>query len=181
MDGSLDGRPVVIRQSRLRLSLQFGLWLALALGLVLVLQVRQTVPLHGPDIGKAFTAVLLYGALFVFTSLAVFTVMMLLNPAVLSLGPGGLTFKSMWSTVQLAWNDIDHFYVRGTSRSREVVFYNLSQWYLWEHPHRRSPLGSLGANWEMAVSELSDLLNRAKARWGDDLVPHDPHGTAAAR
>ena len=176
MHGTFDKPPIIIRQSLGKLILTFGLWLSLAVGLIPTLA--------GPDhdlsildfeFSKAAIGVLLYAALFVFASLAAVAAFSIVNPAKLILEPHGMFWKSLWGTRRLAWNDVDRFDVgRASAHSyRKVVFYNLSQRYLWEHPHQETPLGHCGTNWEKSARELAELLNSAKTRWGEDRTPRE--------
>ena len=177
MHRTFNGPPIIVRQSSTTLILMFGVWLTLTLGLILtVTHPNDALVVSRSDLGTTITGILLYAALFASTSFAAVTAFSLINPARLILEPRGMTCKRLLGTRHLTWDDIEHFDVGNISAhsSRKVVFYNLSQRYLWEHPHQQSPLRHCGTGWEKGARELADLLNSAKARWGEDRTPRLP-------
>jgi hypothetical protein len=172
MDGSFDEPPIALRQSRLKLILRFGLWLAFAFALVPALATHRQDPLiYGLFVSKTVISAMFYAALFLFTAIAAVTASMLVSPAVLVLDPHGFTYASLWGARRLSWNDVDGFHVGGPSASQQMVFYNLSQRYLSDHAREDSPLGSFGRSWPISAQELAFLLNNAKEKWGEDHTP----------
>jgi len=171
MDGSLDEPPVTIRQSRLKLALRFALWPLLAASLVVLFVHRDDVVLAGFDLGKTATAALYYGSLFLFALAAASIAIVLINPAALRLDPEGFTYSNLWGAKRLNWDDVEKFDVRSRSMWEKEVIYNMSQWYVWLHPHEMFPLGSFGNNWPMRAEELAKRMNDAKAKWGQNRLP----------
>jgi hypothetical protein len=174
MHETFDNPPIIIRQSLGKLILTFGLWLSVAVALIPTLAgPHHDLTILGVEFSKAAIGDLLYAALFVFASLAAVAAFSIVNPERLILEPSGVTWKRLWGTRHLIWDDVERFHV-GHASSRKVVFYNLSQRYLWEHPRRGAPLCQLGTSWEKNARELADLLNSAKAKWGEDRTPGYP-------
>jgi hypothetical protein len=179
-----DEQSIVIRQSRGALGLRLGVWfvLAVALYIVLLAHLHGTV-LYGVHVSKTVPSIVLYPALFLTIAVAAVTSYELAFPAEMTLEPGGVTCRTLWETQHLEWDDVEQFVVRHASEnsSRELVMYNLSPRYVWEHPHMRSPFGAFAAEWELAPLDVVKLLNSAKERWGNaPTLYYDPGVSRAA-
>ena len=174
MVGSLDDPSIIIRQSRLKLTLRFAPWLLLTLFLILLAARQGDLAAVGLEFSGTASLALMYAGLFVFALIVAVAVATLISPAVLRLDPQGFSYSGLWGTKQFAWDDVEKFDVRSSSVWHKEVIYNMSQWYLWQHPHEVFPLGSFGASWPMSAKELAARLNAAKAAWGMNRLLRGP-------
>jgi len=160
MQGNLDTPPIIVRSSRLVSAMVLLICAAFLTLAILVL--RDPAKDHAQAVfAAAFSAIGI--PLFVWR---------FVHPDRLTLSPDGITWHGVFRTRRWRWEDIQNFRpykMRSDSLSAYVAFDS-------KPSDRSGPIanaakalkhvdGTLGNGWEMSAEELSDLLNRARARW----------------
>jgi len=155
VEGSFDDPPIVLRQDRLKLSL-FCLGVAVVAGLLLLVPVRAYSAWHVIFLGFLGLGIAISGA-------------MAMRPTTLILDPGGLTWRTMFRTFDYPWSDFGRFYVFFRKGLWPVVVAQRADALLPKPGWRRlfGASAELGSFWELPPQKVVDVLNEARARWGE--------------
>jgi hypothetical protein len=150
VEGTFDDPPIVMWESRLKMSL-------ICLGAALP---------------AGFAYVWLSGTRFwwiLFGLVAVLSGLKAIFRGALILSPGGLVFRTGFRTIKYQWSDFDSFVVLRGRTSRLAGKLSASsksrRWWL-------TSWRALGFCWELPLQRIADVLNEARRRWG-------PKGTAS--
>jgi hypothetical protein len=148
VEGTFDDPPIVMWQSRLKLSL-ICLCLVAVVGVGIIIRTPNRGYLPWPFIFfGAFAATSGLGAVF---------------PTALILTPAGLVFRGALRTVRYEWSDFDRFRVFRI-RTR-MVGGDFSASY--KSRHRWSWSWCVfGGFWDLPPQKIVDVLNEARRRWG---------------
>ena len=157
MRGTLENPPIILEQDRFKL----GLSLTATAGVTLLFAIKLSTG-TGRSVFLDSFLILLFGVL------SLFLIYSLFRPGCLILEPGGLTWRTGIRTFRYSWNDFTNFVIyspRLFSRQPGCVYADGSQ----GNKIIRGLTGgidSFGPCWKEPASEIVDLLNKARARWG---------------
>jgi hypothetical protein len=162
MQGSLDLPPIVIRSSRR----QAAVFLLLSVGFVATGVFMLRDPKANPVIGYLVAG-------FFGLGISVFGYRFI-KPDVLTLAPDGIIWRSMFRAARWRWDEVRDF--RPYKPPGRGVTKHIGFDFTDSHSGSGAGLrgaaktltgveGSLGTGWELGTADLTDLLNKAQARW----------------
>ena len=158
MQGTLDNPPIIIEQDKAKIS---GLLLGCMVFFVMVALLVWS--------GAGRSVVWGYILIAIFGSLTLGLAVQLARPGRLIIDRDGVSCRLLLGTTRYSWEDIASFvtYSRNMfSREPAVLLAEGSKLY----PISRrftGGLSPLGGAWEFSASEIVDMLNEARKRWGN--------------
>lgn len=161
MQGSLDMPPIVIRSSRTMAALMFLISAGFVATGAFMLRISTQ------DRWIAWLVMGFFGL-----GLPLFA-WRFIRPDMLTLAPGGITWRSIFRTGHWNWDDVRGFrpYKPSPKTISKHVGFDFTAGYgvQAQSRHLAKALtgveGSLGSGWELDAAELCDLLDKARARW----------------
>jgi hypothetical protein len=161
MKGSLNNPPIVVRGDRGKAAvLLLGCALFVAGGMWMALDRGRDGGWGGYLCAGVFSLGVFVGA------------WQLVFPNWLEISPAGFSTTTLGRTHVTRWADVAEFGILRIGRER-MVGLNYAPGYAARAGLRRTAIalsgmeGSLGGGWEIAAPKLLELLNQAKARWGE--------------
>jgi hypothetical protein len=151
MTGSLDNPPVVVKQAQGQLLLACAVVLALTIGVL--------IPAYNTPDKLGFYALLLFLLLGV-----AFFAFLYRRPALLTIAPDGITWRTAFRTNHYEWWQLHQFYVGSTGYGTTVMFryQKKREGAVWP--------GSFGTLWELRPKPLCDVLHKAQEKWGQQAA-----------
>jgi len=145
--------PIIVNESKGKI---FGLWLG-----SLVLTAGGAWMVQDPTT-KPWEA---WGGLIFFGACVLIMTLLLIRPAVLTLGPEGFRVQMLWRNSLTRWDEVTGFRVWSPGRGVRQIAFDYAPGY---KRGLKSVLGfgALPGNWSKSPQELLDLMTECKARWG---------------
>lgn len=153
VEGSFDDPPTVLRQDRVKLSLN-SLGFAVVSGLVLLSPVQAYSGWHLVILGFLGLGAVTFGLLAIV-------------PTTIILSPCGLVRRSAFRTLEYPWSDFARFRLYARRGVLHVVVGDRSDEILARLGWRRFLEGpvDLGSYWELPARHVVEVLNEALTRW----------------